>query len=185
MNRQIAAWITHRWVKWVALIVMIAICGGLGSLAAKLTSVQDNKVENWLPSSAESTKLIKQAGKFYDAETMPGVVIYERKSGIRPADIDAVKADMTRLAGISGIRPGIAGPILSKDGRLLGILEAHGDHLLTERQAIGGLQGMVENQLVKNGQEGDRLVGAAHRAELRELIERHVTAVAQPPGVSG
>jgi AraC-like DNA-binding protein len=39
-------------------------------------------------------------------------------------------------------------PILSKDGRLLGILEAHGDHLLTERQAIGGLQGMVENQLV-------------------------------------
>lgn len=33
MNRQIAAWITHRWAKWVALIAMIAICGGLGSLA--------------------------------------------------------------------------------------------------------------------------------------------------------
>jgi AraC-like DNA-binding protein len=39
-------------------------------------------------------------------------------------------------------------PILSKDSRLLGILEAHADHLLGERQAIGGLQGMVENQLV-------------------------------------
>jgi AraC-like DNA-binding protein len=39
-------------------------------------------------------------------------------------------------------------PILSEDSRLLGILEAHADHLLTERQAIGGLQGMVDNQLV-------------------------------------
>jgi len=39
-------------------------------------------------------------------------------------------------------------PILSEDRRLLGILEAHADHLLAERQAIGGLQGMVENQLV-------------------------------------
>lgn len=116
MNRQIAAWITHRWAKWVALIAMIAICGGLGSLAPKLTSVQDNKVENWLPGSAESTKLIKQSGKFYDSETMPGVVIYERNGGILPTDIEAVKADMTRLAAVSGIRPGIAGPIVSKDG---------------------------------------------------------------------
>src|SRR4051812_9805039 len=39
-------------------------------------------------------------------------------------------------------------PILSEDRRLLGILEAHADHLLAERQAIDGLQGMVENQLV-------------------------------------
>jgi AraC-like DNA-binding protein len=39
-------------------------------------------------------------------------------------------------------------PILSGDSRLLSILEAHADHLLTERPAIGGLQGMVENQLV-------------------------------------
>src|SRR4249920_2862771 len=39
-------------------------------------------------------------------------------------------------------------PILSKDSRLLGILEAHADHLLGERRAMGGLQGMVENRLV-------------------------------------
>jgi AraC-like DNA-binding protein len=39
-------------------------------------------------------------------------------------------------------------PILSVDSRLLGILEAHADHLLEARQAMGGLQGMVENQLV-------------------------------------
>jgi AraC-like DNA-binding protein len=39
-------------------------------------------------------------------------------------------------------------PILSKDSRLLRILEAHGDHLLAGKHAMGGLQGVVENQLV-------------------------------------
>jgi AraC-like DNA-binding protein len=39
-------------------------------------------------------------------------------------------------------------PILSEDSRLLRVLEAHADHLLRERQAMGGLQGMVENQLI-------------------------------------
>jgi AraC-like DNA-binding protein len=39
-------------------------------------------------------------------------------------------------------------PILSKDSRLLGILETHGDHLLEQKQAMGGLQGVVDNQLV-------------------------------------
>jgi AraC-like DNA-binding protein len=39
-------------------------------------------------------------------------------------------------------------PILTEDSRLLGILEAHADHLLGDRQVMGGLQGMVENLLV-------------------------------------
>jgi AraC-like DNA-binding protein len=39
-------------------------------------------------------------------------------------------------------------PILSEDSRLLGILEAHAEHLLAQRQAKGGLRGIVENQLV-------------------------------------
>jgi AraC-like DNA-binding protein len=39
-------------------------------------------------------------------------------------------------------------PILSEDRRLLGILEAHADRSLGDRQAIRGLQGIVENQLI-------------------------------------
>jgi thioredoxin 2 len=48
-----------------------------------------------------------------------------------------------------------------------------------------GVQGIPLLIVVKNGQEADRLVGAAPPAQLREMIERHVTAVAEPPGVSG
>lgn len=39
-------------------------------------------------------------------------------------------------------------PILSRDDHLLHILEAHADHLLEERHALGGFQGVVEKQLI-------------------------------------
>jgi AraC-like DNA-binding protein len=39
-------------------------------------------------------------------------------------------------------------PIVSEDGRLLEILEAHGDDLLSERRKTTGLRGSVENQLL-------------------------------------
>jgi thioredoxin 2 len=48
-----------------------------------------------------------------------------------------------------------------------------------------GGQGSPLLLVIKDGREADRLVGAAPRAQLREMIERHVTAVAEPPGVSG
>ena len=39
-------------------------------------------------------------------------------------------------------------PIVSEDGHLLEILEAHGDDLLSERRKTTGLRGSVENQLL-------------------------------------
>jgi thioredoxin-like negative regulator of GroEL len=48
-----------------------------------------------------------------------------------------------------------------------------------------GVQGIPLLIVIKDGQEADRLVGAAPPAQLREMLERHVAAVAEPPGVSG
>ena len=48
-----------------------------------------------------------------------------------------------------------------------------------------GVQGIPLLIVIKNGQEADRLVGAAPPAQLRAMLERHVTAVAEPPAVSG
>jgi thioredoxin 2 len=48
-----------------------------------------------------------------------------------------------------------------------------------------GVQGIPLLIVIKNGQEADRLAGAAPPAQLRAMLERHVTAVAEPPTVSG
>ncbi|MDP1846988.1 MAG: thioredoxin [Solirubrobacteraceae bacterium] len=53
---------------------------------------------------------------------------------------------------------------------------------IAARYAIQGIPQLI---VVKDGQEGDRLVGAVSPTQLRAMIERHVTAVAEPPGVSG
>jgi thioredoxin 2 len=47
------------------------------------------------------------------------------------------------------------------------------------------IQGIPQLIVIKDGQEADRLVGAVPPAQLRAMIERHVTAVAEPRGVSG
>ena len=46
-------------------------------------------------------------------------------------------------------------------------------------------QGIPLLIVIKNGQEADRLIGAAPPAQLRAMLERHATAVAEPPAVSG
>ncbi len=53
---------------------------------------------------------------------------------------------------------------------------------IATRYAIQGIPQLV---VIKDGQEADRLVGAVPPAQLRTMIDRHVTAVAEPPGVSG
>jgi thioredoxin 2 len=53
---------------------------------------------------------------------------------------------------------------------------------IAARYAIQGIPLLI---IIKDGQEADRLVGAAPPAQLRAMIERHVRAVAEPPGVSG
>ena len=47
-----------------------------------------------------------------------------------------------------------------------------------------GVQGIPLLVVIKDGQEIDRVVGAAPPAQLRAVLERHV-ATAEPPGVTG
>jgi AraC-like DNA-binding protein len=51
-------------------------------------------------------------------------------------------------------------PIVSEDGRLLRILEAHADELLSERRTTVGLRGLVENQLLTMLPSGNVRAGA-------------------------
>ncbi|WP_286929429.1 MULTISPECIES: MMPL family transporter [Aeromicrobium] len=117
MNRQIAGWITHRWVKWVVLVVMLVILGGLGSFGAKLTSVQDNDIASWLPDEAESTQVIQQAGSFYDENMAPAIVLLTSEEPLTPADLAAAQEAATAIGALEDVPVGeVAGPIPSEDG---------------------------------------------------------------------
>ncbi|WP_269303323.1 MMPL family transporter [Aeromicrobium sp. HA] len=117
MNRQVAGWITHRWVKWVVLALMLVILGGLGSFGAKLTSVQDNDIASWLPEEAESTQVIEKAGSFYDENTAPAIVLLTSDAPLTPADLAAGQQAAQAIGALEDVPVGeVVGPIPSEDG---------------------------------------------------------------------
>lgn len=119
MHRQLATWITHRWIKWVVLVISILVLGVLASLGSKLTGVQDNDIASWLPGDAESTEVITKSQQFSNPDDIPAVVLYERDSGITPADVAKAKADIARIKQVKTVADDVVGPVPSQDGKAL------------------------------------------------------------------
>jgi len=73
-------------------------------------------------------------------------------------------------------------PIVSGDSQLLKILTAHADDLLADRESVGGLQSMVENQLASLLPSGEsraamvaQQLGMSQRSLTRHLAEERTT----------
>ncbi|GAA3532987.1 putative membrane protein ActII-3 [Aeromicrobium flavum] len=123
MNRQVAGWITHRWVKWAVLALMLVIVAGLGSFGGKLASVQDNDIASWLPDDAESTRVIEKAGAFYDEDTAPAIVLLTAPDRVGPQDLAAAKSAVQDIGALEDVPVGeVVGPIPSEDGQALQLI---------------------------------------------------------------
>ncbi len=106
MHRQIAGSLTGPITKWIVLVAVLLIAGGLGSLAGKLVDVQNNETQSWLPESAESTKAFDKLGAFQDEYDVGTTVVYHRASGLTEADFAAIEeqaAEIEKLDGITNV----------------------------------------------------------------------------------
>ena len=98
MHRQIAGKLTGRVTKWVVLAVWIVIVIAAGSVASKLSDVQDNQASSWLPGSAESTKVLDKTAPFQDQNDIPTIVVYVRDAGLTADDLAAQMAGKVWLS---------------------------------------------------------------------------------------
>src|ERR1043165_5206799 len=73
-----------RRAKWVVLAIWLIVGGLISGSANKLESVTKNEQSSYLPSNAESTKVIDLEKRLPSADTVPGVIVYRRDSGITP-----------------------------------------------------------------------------------------------------
>src|SRR5688572_9074232 len=110
---QVAGWITHRYLKFAVIVFWLVVVALLGPLAGKLTDAQDNEAKSWLPANAESTEVLDVATGFVSADTIPAVIVYERPSGLTPADLAAVAADAEAFASLDTLDGEVIGPIPS------------------------------------------------------------------------
>jgi putative drug exporter of the RND superfamily len=112
-----------RRTKWFVVVFWIVVLAVAGPLAGKLTGVQKNDAVEWLPQSAESTKVFKLSEQFGTADEAPAVVVYERRSGITPADLAAATADKTVFSSLDGVvGQKVVGPITAEDNQALQLL---------------------------------------------------------------
>jgi putative drug exporter of the RND superfamily len=105
MHRQIAGKLTGRVTKWVVLAVWVIIVMAAGSVAGKLTDVQDNQASSWLPGSAESTKALDKLAPFQNQNDIPTVMVYEKTSGLTKADIATIGQQIDQIQKLDGAVP--------------------------------------------------------------------------------
>jgi len=115
----LARLVCGRRTKWIVLAFWAAVIFFMGPLAGKLTGVEKNDNSAWLPGSAEATQVLELQTRFRSADIAPAVIVYERTSGITPADQATVADDARELASVDGVVGQVIGPIPASDGQAL------------------------------------------------------------------
>ncbi|MEV7235692.1 MMPL family transporter [Streptomyces sp. NPDC051020] len=128
MVRKMAALPSGRVAKWVILALWVALLVPALMLAGKLGDVEENDNSAWLPSNAESTKVVDRAEKFQPADTLPAIVVYDRPEGITDADMAKARADVEAFKGIENVVGQPQGPLKAQDGQAIQtVVQVHKD----------------------------------------------------------
>jgi RND superfamily putative drug exporter len=101
----------------VALGIVAFLVGGVGgSYQSKLSQVQKNENSDYLPGSAESTKVANESTAFLKVESIPGFVVYRRSSGLTDADLAVVNKGFDAIKALPGVdRAQLTAPEISAD----------------------------------------------------------------------
>ncbi len=105
MHRQIAGTLTGPRTKWLVLALWIIAVAVLGSFAGKLTGVEDNQAQSWLPGNAESTRALAKLEAFQDKNDIPTTLVYERDGGLTRSDLGTIAQQVDRVQRLDGAVP--------------------------------------------------------------------------------
>jgi RND superfamily putative drug exporter len=117
MGKSVAGAVAGRRIKYVFVIFWLAVAALAGPLAGKLTDVERNDAKSWLPGGAESVQVIDVQSSFASPDTIPAIVVYERRSGLTDADQTKMRADAAAFGGIKELDGKVTGPIPTEDGQ--------------------------------------------------------------------
>src|SRR5262249_35472515 len=108
------------WTKWVVVGFWVVVLVITFPLSSKLMGAEKNDPSQWVPAGAESPKVLDVQSHFQSPNILPAVVVYDRASGITPADRAKAAADARRFAAVHGVVPGqVVGPVPSADGKAM------------------------------------------------------------------
>jgi putative drug exporter of the RND superfamily len=113
-----------RWLRWPLVVGWLIIIVLLNPLASSLPSVTSNSASAYLPSSADSTKVValEQAAQHRPGhpDVDPVIVVFARRGGLTVADRAAVVSAHAAVAGLLSSVHGLSAPgrpVPSADGQ--------------------------------------------------------------------
>jgi RND superfamily putative drug exporter len=96
--RGLASIVAGRRTKWVVLAIWIIAAVAMSPLGSKLSDVTTDDTESFLPSSAESTEVVRTLDhQFPSKETALALVVYQNQHGLTPADFAKVRTDAQKI----------------------------------------------------------------------------------------
>ncbi|MEI7759122.1 MAG: efflux RND transporter permease subunit [bacterium] len=101
------------------LLVWFIISGIGGPVFGKLADVSSNDQVNFLPASADSTKVQNVIAKYQSSKSVPAIVVITSNSKIGTSQLihyQALDPKITSIKGVQSGKAGVLGPIPSKDG---------------------------------------------------------------------
>src|SRR5246127_1567361 len=109
-----------RRTKWLVLVFWLVVWALAGPLSGKLTGVEKNDAQSWLPSAAGSPQVLALRPKAVSPNVFPAVVVSDRPAGAAAADKAKGTADARRFAGVAGVVQGqVTGPFVAHDGKAI------------------------------------------------------------------
>jgi len=86
--------------RWLVVVVWLVLAGVAGSVGSKLTSVENNDAQTWLPGGAQSLRALNVASEHFGyADVSDAVIVYTRAGGMSAADKATLRANAASLSG--------------------------------------------------------------------------------------
>jgi putative drug exporter of the RND superfamily len=96
--RAFAGFVSSRRGKWAVLAIWIIVFAALMPLGSKLSDETQDDTTSFLPSSAESTEVVKTLDEdFASGETVQSTIVYHRDGGLTAADKQTIVAQAKEL----------------------------------------------------------------------------------------
>jgi putative drug exporter of the RND superfamily len=92
-----AAGTRSKWVVLLIWVIGIFIAAGPAQLPTKFSDAENNESTSFLPGDAESTHALTATEDLQGGELAPAVIVYERNSGLTPADFAKIREDVGRM----------------------------------------------------------------------------------------
>lgn len=164
MARQPIRWL----VPALLVLVWLAVGGGLGPFAGKLTEVSTNDQAAFLPQSAESTRVLEVQEGFREGETQPLIVVWTADGkNITPEQSAAATRTLASLRGTAGVVGTPSPAIGSDDGQALqGVVQLSPDL----EGSLGESLDRIGSAVAVDGLRAQLAGPAATRADLSDAF---------------